>query len=217
MRALAFGLLLAAAATPALAQTAPMDCAKPATPVATAICADPELTALDRAMAKAYVAARGRIDSDSLKALDKDQKAFLDERRIVLEQGAGGLASYMRQRVVFLDRIESPKWGRDATAFLGTWRNSLGEVRIERDDASGRIVVGISTLSPAENAWICDIESVSDAPRNGRLTFTEDEVKVTLARRGSALIVGDQVPEGDGGRSFCGANGYIDGAFFKMK
>jgi uncharacterized protein YecT (DUF1311 family) len=217
MRALAFGLILAAAATPSVAQTAPADCTKPSTPVATAICAEPELTALDRAMAKAYIGARGRVDSDSLKALDKDQKAFLDERKMVLEQGGGGLAPYMRQRIAFLERIESPKWGRDAAAFLGTWRNSLGEVRIERDDATGRIVVSISTLSPAENAWICDIESVSDAPRNGRLSFTEDEVKVTLARRGSALIVGDQVPEGDGGRPFCGANGYIDGAFFKMK
>jgi hypothetical protein len=42
-------------------------------------------------------------------------------------------------------------------------------------------------------------------------------VKVTLSRRGSALVIGDEVPQGDGGRPFCGANGYIDGTYFKVK
>ncbi|MGL4240967.1 MAG: lysozyme inhibitor LprI family protein [Beijerinckiaceae bacterium] len=218
MRRLVFAALFAsAAALPASAQTTPTDCARGASPIAKAICADPELIELDKALAKAFTAARGRVDSDSLKSLEKDQKAFLDERQLVLDRKGMPLAEYLRHRLAFLERLESPKWGRDVSAFVGTWRNSLGEVRIEKDSGSGRLVVAISTISPAESNWICDVESLSDAPKNGRLTFTEDEVKVTLARRGSALVVGDQVPEGDGGRPFCGANGYIDGAFFKMK
>jgi uncharacterized protein len=217
MRRILLSAFVSALALPAIAQTVPVDCAKAATPIATAICADPELQELDKALSKVFSAARGRVDSDSLKALDKDQKAFMDERQLVIDRKGMPLAEYLRHRIAFLDRLESPKWGRDTTAFVGVWRNSLGEVRIQKDEASGRLVVGISTISPAENNWICDIESVSDAPKNGRLTFTEDEVKVTLARRGSALVVGDQVPEGDGGRPFCGANGYIDGAFFKVR
>jgi uncharacterized protein len=218
MRRLVFAAFFAASsAVPALSQTGVVDCARAATPVALAICADPELQELDRMLSKALASARARVDSDSLKSLDKDQKAFMDERQMVLERKGMPLAEYLRHRIAFLERIESPKWGRDANAFVGVWRNSLGEVRVMRDEASGRLVVGISTISPAENAWVCDIESLAEAPKNGRVTFTEDEVRITLARRGSALIVGDQVPEGDGGRPFCGANGYIDGAFFWIR
>jgi uncharacterized protein len=221
MRRTLLAAVLAAAmpaiAFPAAAQTAPTDCARPTGAVAQAICADAELRELDRALARAFVAARARVDSESLKSLEKDQKAFLDERTMIIEKNAMPLGQYLRQRIAFLDRLTSPAWGRETSAFVGTWRNSLGEVRIVRDEGTNRLVVGISTLSPAETRWICDIEGVADAPRNGRLTFTEDEVRVTLSRRGSALIVGDQVPEGDGGRPFCGANGYIDGAYFQVK
>jgi uncharacterized protein len=207
-----------ALSSPAFAQTAPplAACAKPATPVAQAICADPALSELDRTLTKAFTAARGRVDSDALKSLEKDQKAFMDERAMVLEKKTMPLDDYLKNRIAFLDRIENPAWTRDARSFVGTWRNSLGEVKVTQD-ASGKLVVGISTLSPAENRWICDIESLADAPKSGRLQFTEDEVTVTLARRGSALVVGDQLPQGDGGRPFCGSNGYIDGAYFKMK
>lgn len=208
--------IFVAASFPALAQMTPVDCGKASSPVAQAICAEPELRDLDRALARAFVAARGRVDSDALKALEKDQRAFLDERKVVLEKQGMTLADYLRHRIAFLDNLRSPAWGREATAFVGTWRNSMGEVRVAREE-SGQLVIAISTLSPVESAWICDIESQADAPKNGRVSFTEDEVKVTLSRRGSALIVGDQVPQGDGGRSFCGANGYIDGTYFKVQ
>ncbi len=216
MRRALLAALLAAAALPASAQTAPVDCARQTGPVAAAICADAELRELDRTLARAFLTARARVDSDSLKALEKDQKAFTDERAIILEKNTMPLGDYLKQRIAFLERLTSPAWGRETSAFVGTWRNSLGEVRIVRDEGTNRLVVGISTLSPAETRWICDIEGVAEAPKNGRVTFTEDEVKVTLSRRGSALIVGDQVPEGDGGRPFCGANGYIDGAYFRV-
>ncbi len=206
---------LAAFAAPVSAQTAVPDCAKAANPVARTICADADLRDLDKALARSFAAARARVDSDALRALEKDQKAFMEERGLVLEKNGMPLAEYLRNRIAFLDSVQSPAWGRDAAAFVGTWRNSLGEVRISRDE-SGQLVVGISTVSPAESAWICDIEA-SAAPKSGRLSFTEDEVTVTLARRGSALVVGDQVPQGDGGRTFCGANGYIDGAYFKVR
>jgi uncharacterized protein len=220
MRDIVFAALLCAAASPmslssAMAQSPAPDCAKAATPVSRAICADPELRDLDRAIAKAFTAARARVDSDALKALEKDQKAFMDERALVLEKNGMPLADYLRHRVAFLDSVKSPAWGRDAAAFVGTWRNSLGEVRISRDEA-GQLVIGISTVSPAENNWICDIEAAA-APKSGKLQFTEDDVTVTLARRGSALVVGDQLPQGDGGRPFCGSNGYIDGAYFKVE
>jgi len=214
MRSVAIVLACLTCAFPAAAQT--LDCAKLPTPVEQAICAEPELAALDRRVREAFVKTSGRVDRDALKALQKDQKDFLAERAMVFDNKAMPLADYLRNRLSFLEGVENPAWSRDAAAFLGTWRSSLGEVRVSADD-TGALVVAISTLSPAESRWICDIEGSVGAPRNGRLTFTEDEVKVTLSRRGSALVVGDQLPQGDGGRPFCGANGYIDGAFFKVR
>jgi uncharacterized protein len=217
MKRFAFAAVLIACAAPAMAQTAaPPDCSKAVTPLEQAVCADPQLSALDKSVRDAFVKAQGRVDRDALKALQKDQKDFLSERALVFDNKSMPLDAYMKNRLSFLDGLENPAWSRDATAFLGTWRNSLGEVRISKDDA-GKLVVAISTLSPAESKWICDIEGSVPAPKNGRLEFSEDDVKITVSRRGSALVVGDQLPQGDGGRPFCGANGYIDGAFFKMK
>jgi uncharacterized protein len=215
MRRALCAAVLSCLAVPALAQSPPLDCAKAKTPVATAICADTALIELDKGLTKAFMAARARVDSDALKSLEKDQKAFLDERAMVLEKKEMPLDAYLRGRIAFLDTVESPRWGREAGAFLGTWRNSLGEVRITQD-AGGQLVIGISTVSPAESKWICDIEAAAPV-KSGKLQFTEDEVTVTLSRRGSALVVGDQLPQGDGGRSFCAANGYIDGAYFKVR
>jgi hypothetical protein len=214
MKRFALSAALVAFAMPAFAQTAP-DCSKLSAPVDKAICADPALSDLDKAMRLSFTKARARVDSDSLKALEKDQKDFLSERALVFENRSMPLDAYMTNRLSFLDGLENPAWSRDATAFLGTWKNSLGEVRISKDDL-GKLIVAISTLSPAESKWICDIEG-SGTPKNGKLEFSEDDVKITVSRRGSALVVGDQLPQGDGGRPFCGANGYIDGAFFKMK
>jgi uncharacterized protein len=198
--------------SPALAQQP--NCATPKTPVAKAICADPALQELDRAVTRSFVAARARVDREALPALEKDQKSFLSERAIVLESRDIALADYLRNRIAFLENIKSPAWGRDAAAFVGTWRNSVGEVRITREDGD-RLVVAISTLSPAENRWICDIEGAA-APKNGRIEFSEDDVTIRLARRGSALVVADEVPQGDGGRPFCGDNGFIEGAYLKV-
>jgi hypothetical protein len=214
MKHFALSAALVVFAIPAFAQTAP-DCGKLTAPVDKAICADPALSDLDKALRLSFTKARARVDSDALKALEKDQKDFLSERAMVFENRSMPLDGYMKNRLSFLDGLENPAWSRDATAFLGTWRNSLGEVRISKDDA-GKLIVAISTLSPAESKWICDIEG-SGTPKNGKLEFSEDDVKITVSRRGSALVVGDQLPQGDGGRPFCGANGYIDGAFFKMK
>jgi uncharacterized protein YecT (DUF1311 family) len=216
MRFIVLAAAFAAISVPAAAQTAPLNCTKPAGPVEQVICADSELQALDRSVRDAYVKALGRIDRDSTAALQKDQKAFLDERAMVLEKKTMAFGDYLRQRQVFLERIENPAWSREAGAFLGIWKSSLGMVQVTREDG-GKLVVQISTLSPAETAWICDIEGTAGAPKNGRVSFTEDEVKVTLSRRGSALVIGDEVPQGDGGRTFCGANGYIDGTYFKVK
>jgi uncharacterized protein len=199
-------------ASPAVAQQ--QNCAAQATPVARAICADPALQELDRAVSRAFTAARARVDREALPALEKDQKSFLSERAIVLESRDITLADYLSNRIAFLQNVRSPAWGRDASAFVGTWRNSVGEVRITRDEGD-RLVVAISTLSPAENRWICDIEGAA-APKNGRLEFSEDDVVIRLARRGSALVVADEVPQGDGGRPFCGDNGFIEGAYLKV-
>lgn len=216
MHRIAFAAALSLLSFPALAQTANPDCAKAPTPVEQAICADAELSQLDRAIRDAFVKAQGRVDRDALKSLQKDQKDFLTERAMVFDNRSMPLGDYLRNRLSFLERIENAAWGREASAFIGTWRSSLGEVRVSADGAGG-LVVGISTLSPAESTWICDIEGQVAGVRNGRLEFADDDVKITLSRRGSALVVGDQLPQGDGGRPYCNANGYIDGAFFKVR
>jgi uncharacterized protein len=214
MKRFALSAALSVLCLPAFAQTAP-DCGKLTVPVERAICADPQLAVLDKAVRDAFVKAQGRVDRDALKALQKDQKDFTAERALVFDNRSMPLAAYMQNRLAFLENLVNPAWSRDAAAFVGTWRNSLGEVRVSQDD-TGKLIVAISTLSPAESRWICDIEG-SGTLKNGKLAFSEDDVKITVSRRGSALVVGDQLPQGDGGRPFCGANGYIDGAYFKLR
>ena len=216
MRAIAVVVSLLALSLPAGAQTPPTDCAKPQAAVEQAICADPALLELDRGVRGAYVKALGRIDKDALKALQKDQKDFLAERGMIFQNSAMPLADYLRNRLAFLERLDNAAWGREASAFVGTWRSSLGEVRVTADGEGG-LIVGISTLSPAESKWVCDIEGQVAAPRNGKLVFGDDDARITLTRRGSALVVGEQLAQGDGGRTYCNANGYIDGAFFKVR
>ncbi len=216
MRLIAAAVSFLALALPAAAQVPPTDCAKPQAPVEQAICADPTLVDLDRSVRAAYIKALGRIDRDAIKALQKDQKDFLTERALVFANGSMPLADYLRHRLSFLERLDSPAWGREASAFVGVWRSSLGEVRVS-EDGQGGLIVGISTLSPAESSWICDIEGQVPAPRNGKLAFGDDDAKITLSRRGSALVVGEQLAQGDGGRTYCNANGYLDGTFFKVR
>ena len=216
MRAYAVAVSLFALALPAAAQTPATDCAKPQAPVEQAICADAGLLDLDKAVRGAYVKALGRIDRDALKDLQKDQKDFIAERAMIFENGAMPLSDYLRNRLTFLEKLDNAAWGREAAAFIGTWRSSLGEVRVT-SDGEGGLVVGISTLSPAESKWVCDIEGQVAAPRNGKLEFGDDDARITLSRRGSALVVGEQLAQGDGGRTYCNANGYIDGAFFKVR
>ncbi len=102
-----------------------------------AICADPTLVDLDRSVRAAYIKALGRIDRDAIKALQKDQKDFLTERALVFANGSMPLADYLRHRLSFLERLDSPAWGREASAFVGVWRSSLGEVRVTRTGRGG--------------------------------------------------------------------------------
>ncbi len=166
MRLIAAAVSFLALALPAAAQVPPTDCAKPQAPVEQAICADRTLVELDRSVRAAYVKALGRIDRDALKALQKDQKDFIAERALVFANGSMPLADYLRNRLSFLERLDNAPWGREASAFVGTWRSSLGEVRVS-EDGQGGLIIGVSTLSPAESTWICDIEGQVSAPRNG--------------------------------------------------
>ena len=66
-------------ATPANAGS--VDCASPAGGVATAICGDPALTALDRKLVDVYAAATKAAGAEQRNRLFAEQQSWLDERR----------------------------------------------------------------------------------------------------------------------------------------
>ncbi len=74
----AVGLLLAATSLPAAA--ASFDCAKAASPIERAICADPKLSAADGALGEAFAKARARLSPAGQQALTQDQRAWLRYR-----------------------------------------------------------------------------------------------------------------------------------------
>ena len=75
------GAFLVALAGTALAQgPARLDCAKAATPIERAICAKPELAAIDRKMSAAYVALAGKLSGAAREHLLADQIRWLANR-----------------------------------------------------------------------------------------------------------------------------------------
>jgi uncharacterized protein len=215
MRAFLTGTCLLLAVTPAFAQNRPsFDCAKAKEEVERAICKDSALSGLDRDIASAYAAARRKLDPEAQKAFQLDQESFLLGRDAALESPNITLREHMAFRLEFLRSVRSAPTGSETTAFLGEWKAEGGSVKITRGKA-GQLQIEINTNAPVTARWICEVGGEARL-RDGKLRFKEDDVEIILSRKGQSLNVEEIVPASHG-RDYCGANGSVEGAYFRVK
>lgn len=211
---LVFALSLTAA--PQVSQPS-FNCARASTPSEHAICADPRLGRLDRQLADRYVAVRGAMTPALREALTRDQRRFLGARDEWQENSTrggfrdfDGLAARMDGRIAFLDQLRT----RPTTHLQGLWRNAAGAVEI-RTLEKGQVSVEINAAHPVNARWLCN---VSGRGQVGDRTITidgDDGWRVRLSLDRGALKVEELSPGGQGGsRPYCGANGYVEGAYF---
>jgi uncharacterized protein YecT (DUF1311 family) len=215
-KSLLLALALLAGAGPAPAQNRPsFDCAKAKDDVEKAICKDTALSALDRDLAAAYGEAMRRLDSAGRKALQEEQSGFLMSRDNAMNWPDTSLKDYMTFRLEFLRGIRAGASGSEAAAFFGEWKNEIGSVKIARGKG-GKLSIEINTVAPINARWVCEVSGKAPVS-GGALRFIEDDVKIAIRRSGSLLKVDETLPAGRGTRDYCGANGSVEGLYFKVK
>jgi len=200
------------------------NCAKAATPVEKAICANTVLADQDAAIARQYNAVRGKLDAEAAKALTADQRYFLGVRDEVYAEPFSGstpvkeISTRMDYRLRFLKAINP----QPAAGFIGKWKNVEGEIEITQS-ADGQLFVSANSSQPYNGRWVCDM--------SGNAVVSGDTLKVAyqdgapwvlaLTRRGAVLEVRELPPTGvkdEGfGPPFCGMNGSLSGDWFAVR
>ncbi|MGL4240063.1 MAG: lysozyme inhibitor LprI family protein [Beijerinckiaceae bacterium] len=214
LRTIAFALAVSAA-IPATAQPRPsFDCGRAREAVEKAICGSPELATLDRDIARTFNDLRRKIDPDTARALKEEQDTFNATREIALESRDTTLRAFMRDHLQMLRRMDPAPAGEGAAAFTGEWRSGAGSVKIKAAKA-GALTVEINTVAAILARWVCEVSGEAKVA-DGRLSFTEDDVVITLARKGASLEVTEKLKDGQM-RDYCGANGAVEGSYFRMR
>jgi uncharacterized protein len=201
----------------AAAQQAPsFDCGKATASIERAICKDAKLSKLDADIARAYAQAQQRLGSTGAIALRDDQRVFVAARDRAQGLPGEDLGDRMQSRLTFLEElIKAPDHG---DGFDGVWQNAYGVVTI-RTGAEGRHSVQAETADPLSARWVCDTGGEASV-KGGALTFTdgdtpeEDTATIRMRRSGPILAVREQVKAG-AIRGYCGANGFLEGNFFR--
>lgn len=222
IRHLVFAASLTMAGSAAAAPS--FNCAKAATPVEKAICANSGLASQDAAIAQQYKDLRGKLDTDAAKSLTDDQKYFLSVRDQVYAEPYQGstpakeIGQGMRYRLDFLKSINP----QPPAGFVGKWKNVEGEIEITQA-ADGQLSVAANSAQPYNGRWVCDM--------SGKAVISGDSLQVTyqdgppwilsLTRRGAVLVAREVPPAGvkeDGfGPPFCGMNGSLQGDWFAVR
>lgn len=205
------GLYIGAAVQPSF------DCRRAETEAEQAICADAELSRLDRRMAEQYRALRARLSPRGREGLLQDQQWFLGARDQWFENrdrwgGFPTLEERMRDRADFLGSVDT-----NVAGWTGEWRNAAGGLTITEEE--GRLVLALNTAHPANARWLCDVsftgqavdgvvEGAADLDENYRLTarLLGDVIRVE-----EASVAGHRGPP-----HYCGANGFVTGHFFRV-
>lgn len=198
------------------------DCARATTLAEQTICADPALARLDRRMAERYAAVRRALPSAARPALTRDQRWFLgarDEWRENSERVGfrdfAGMAERMSDRIEFLDSLDP----RPVRGLTGVWRNLAGSAEV-RAAGEGRLRVSISAAHPVNARWLCEVSGTGRVV-DGVLTVAADDapgwrLRVTL--QSGVLTVEELAPAGESEmRPYCGANGHVDGGYFRTR
>lgn len=219
MRALILIFMLIGSGLPAHAAPS-FDCAKASSEAEQAICKDAKLAELDTAIARAYAAALAKFKGAAAKALQEDQHSFLAIRDTAFGTPDENPAERMRTRVDFLDKVA--KTAATGPDFAGTWENSFGTITI-KPASGGKFAVDANAADPVMARWVCDIGD-EVAPANGTLTFDDAApdvqqqatTTISLRREGPLLMVSEEVKP-DMVRGYCGHNGSIEGAYFRIE
>lgn len=196
------------------------DCLAAFEPVENEICSRPELARLDVIMADRYAAVRRAMSPEARRALGEDQRWFLGARDEWFENRDRwpefpDLAGRMNDRIAFLDGLDPRRTG----GLTGAWRNVSGVAGIE-DVGGGRLTLTISSASPVNARWICEV-SGTGAVSDGVLTVEADGSpgwRIRAALTGGILRVEELAPDGEQGqRPYCGHNGHVDGGWFRSR
>jgi len=197
------------------------DCAKARTGAEKAICANPQLAALDASIAKRYNEARKSLDSATAEALLRDQRDFTKVRDDAFEKPfdknkpVEEIATRMKHRDAFLASLDLG----ERKGFTGRWRNISGEITLWKKP-DGDILYEGSADQPRTGSWSCNVEA-SGKTKGERLQVKSVDTKgwvLNLKRQGDALIVEEQPPgAGSSGPPYCGVNGTLAGTFFPIR
>lgn len=196
------------------------DCRRASTPTEHAICADPALGRMDRALTERYVEARRAMTPAMREALTRDQRWFLGARDEWHENRTRpgfvdfpGLAERMDDRIGFLERVQT----RPATHMQGTWRNAAGEIEI-RTLQKGQMSVEISAANPVNARWLCEVSGRGQVGDQVITLDGGDGWRIRLSLDRGFLKVEEIAPGGQGGvRPYCGANGHLGEAYFRTR
>ncbi|CAN5384043.1 hypothetical protein BH10PSE1_BH10PSE1_31870 [soil metagenome] len=198
------------------------DCEAAFEPVEDAICTDDKLSALDLRMADRYAAVRRALPAGARTALAADQRWFLGSRDEWFDNrdrwsDFPDLASRMTDRIDFLNQIDSSGAG----GLTGRWRNVAGEVVI-RPGRDGGLTVSISAANPVNARWVCEVNMSGRASGPATARSVEGvadgdpayRLKATLGN--GVLRIDETRTRGSGGPGYCGANGGVGGAYFRV-
>lgn len=213
MRAVLILLLPAclAAAPGAFAAGPSFNCANARDDVEQAICADSKLSALDREVGAAYVAARGRLKEPALqKALLADQRIWLSARDWSMAPGGVGLASLMESRIAALKRVSAPH-----SSIVGSWISAAGGVDVQTAEG-GSMQISIRTVEMTRGAWMCELEGSGSG--SNQVTLVSPDLEgwaVRLSLVGQLLKIEEMRPADaeSGLRPYCGVNGEVKGVY----
>lgn len=196
-----------------------INCTKARTPNEKAVCADPDLRALDTRVATVYSRLLKELDPESAKALKSDQRWFISARDEAAQVTAGGvdkedLSDSLQFRAKFLESIIA----HPAPGLSGRWENVAGTITLE-ETPEKRATFDGNAADPQSARWVC--EAAGDGPvANGEAKIaveTDDGPwTITAARRGATLGL-DEAPSSKnvGSPPYCGLNGTFSGVYFQ--
>ncbi|OYU49327.1 MAG: hypothetical protein CFE31_08240 [Rhizobiales bacterium PAR1] len=207
-------LLAALVASPAVAAPS-FDCNKARSKAEKAICASPEVSSLDSAVADAYRLALSRLEADAnaVARLKIDQKAFVTYRDKFIDNENLVLPDFLARRRDFLLSIDPTARG----SVEGHWKSFWGETRI-RSSNRGDLDISHWMSEPVLRSWNCGDpqETTPGRLERGALVTGSKDDGMRFERKNRLLIMSIlSAPDVETGAS-CGFIGKNTDAMFPV-
>lgn len=195
------------------------DCARATKPAEAAICADAELSRLDQQIAVRYAAFRNALGPSGRTALEQEQRYYLAIRDLAHQADVTlpsrtfrTLPETMQLRADFLVSVAAAR----PNEIEGEWMSIEGGGVIYRD-ADGVLSFDLGAAHAFNARWTC---AASGPVRREGNVFTLDAGdgwRLTGEVEDGVLILEESGPPGSGSPPYCGANGGLGRAYFKLK